>query len=92
MHFTGTTILRLQDGHIAEELGQEGALTAMQQLGLLRPPEPHVGAHWGGPPLPIGWNRMKGLAAHDSPFGPGRLPGRRRGGAAGRGGVGARAR
>jgi predicted ester cyclase len=60
MHFTGTTILRLQDGHIAEELGQEDALTAMQQLGLLRPPEPHVGAHLGLAPLPPGWNRMKG--------------------------------
>ena len=60
MHFTGTTILRLQDGHIAEELGQEDALTAMQQLGLLRAPEPHVGALLGRAPLPPGWNRMKG--------------------------------
>jgi predicted ester cyclase len=59
-HFTGIPVLRLQDGHIAEELGQEDALPAMQQLGLLRPPEPHVGAHSGRAPLPIGWNRMKG--------------------------------
>ncbi|MGH9916972.1 MAG: ester cyclase [Pyrinomonadaceae bacterium] len=35
MRFTGTTILRIENGRIAEELGQEDALTSMQQLGLI---------------------------------------------------------
>ena len=33
------TVLRVQDGRIAEELGQEDAITAMLQLGLIRLPE-----------------------------------------------------
>ena len=36
MHFTGTTVLRLQDGKIAEEIGLDDGVTALQQLGLLR--------------------------------------------------------
>jgi hypothetical protein len=39
MKFAGTTVLRLENGRIAEELGQEDALSAMLQLGLICPPE-----------------------------------------------------
>ncbi|MCH0593175.1 ester cyclase, partial [Klebsiella pneumoniae] len=39
MRFTGTTVLRVREGRIAEELGQEDAITAMLQLGLIRLPE-----------------------------------------------------
>lgn len=35
MRFTGTTVFRIENGKIAEEIGEEGALTALQQLGLL---------------------------------------------------------
>lgn len=35
MRFTGTSWLELKDGKIINELGQEGALTALQQLGLV---------------------------------------------------------
>jgi predicted ester cyclase len=36
MHFTGTTVLRLQDGKITEEIGLDDGVTALQQLGLMR--------------------------------------------------------
>ena len=36
MHFTGTTVLRLQEGKIAEEIGLDDGVTALQQLGLMR--------------------------------------------------------
>ena len=36
MRFTGTTVLRLKDGKIAEEMGLDDGVTALQQLGLLR--------------------------------------------------------
>src|ERR1700679_185012 len=36
MHFTGTTVLRLQNGKIAEEVGLDDGVTALKQLGLLR--------------------------------------------------------
>jgi len=36
MHFTGTTVLRVKDGKIAEEIGLDDGVTALQQLGLLR--------------------------------------------------------
>ena len=36
IRFTGTTWFRLRDGKIVEELGQEGALDAVRQLGLIR--------------------------------------------------------
>ena len=39
MHFTGTTVLRLQDGKIAEEIGLDDGVTALQQLGLMRAAE-----------------------------------------------------
>jgi predicted ester cyclase len=36
MHFTGTTVLRLQDGQIVEEVGLDDGVTALQQLGLIK--------------------------------------------------------
>jgi predicted ester cyclase len=36
MHFTGTTVLRLQNGVIVEEIGLDDGVTALTQLGLLR--------------------------------------------------------
>ncbi len=35
MRFSGTTIFKLRDGKIVEEIGEESALVATQQLGLL---------------------------------------------------------
>ena len=61
MQFAGTTVLRLEQGRIAEELGQEGALTAMLQIGLIRNPEPDVPAARPGGSLPPGWNNMSGF-------------------------------
>jgi predicted ester cyclase len=37
MRFTGTTVLRLDNGKIIEELGLDDGVTALTQLGLLRP-------------------------------------------------------
>src|ERR1700734_290375 len=36
MRFTGTTVLRVQNGKITEEIGLDDGVTALQQLGLLR--------------------------------------------------------
>jgi predicted ester cyclase len=36
MHFTGTTVLRLQDGKIVEEIGLDDGVTALTQLGLIK--------------------------------------------------------
>lgn len=36
MHFTGTTVLRVKDGKIVEEIGLDDGVTALTQLGLLR--------------------------------------------------------
>src|SRR6201998_3570753 len=36
MHFTGTTVLRLRNGQIVEEIGLDDGLTALTQLGLIR--------------------------------------------------------
>ena len=36
MHFTGTTVLRLKNGKIAEEIGLDDGVTALKQLGLIR--------------------------------------------------------
>ena len=36
MKFTGTTVFKIVDGKIVEEIGEEGALTALQQLGLVQ--------------------------------------------------------
>lgn len=37
MRFTGTTVIRIKDGKIAEEIGLDDGVTALQQLGLMRP-------------------------------------------------------
>ena len=36
MHFTGTTVLKLRDGMIVEEIGLDDGVTALTQLGLLK--------------------------------------------------------
>jgi predicted ester cyclase len=36
MRFSGVTVLRVENGKIAEEIGLDDAVTALQQLGLLR--------------------------------------------------------
>jgi predicted ester cyclase len=36
MRFTGTTVLRVENGRIAEEVGLDDGVTALTQLGLLR--------------------------------------------------------
>jgi predicted ester cyclase len=36
MRFTGTTILKLKDGKILEEIGLDDGVTALQQLGLIK--------------------------------------------------------
>jgi predicted ester cyclase len=36
MHFTGTTVLRIEGGKIAEEIGLDDGVTALQQLGLIQ--------------------------------------------------------
>ncbi|KAI5921985.1 SnoaL-domain-containing protein [Camillea tinctor] len=38
MRFSGMTIFTLKDGKIVDETGEEGALTALQQLGLVKGP------------------------------------------------------
>jgi predicted ester cyclase len=35
MRFTGTTVLRLENGLIVEELGLDDGVTALKQLGLI---------------------------------------------------------
>jgi hypothetical protein len=36
MHFTGTTVLRVENGRIAEEVGLDDGVTALTQLGILK--------------------------------------------------------
>lgn len=36
MRFTGTTVLRIENGKIVEEAGLDDGVTALQQLGLMR--------------------------------------------------------
>jgi predicted ester cyclase len=36
MHFTGTTVLRLENGKIMEEIGLDDGVAALTQLGLIR--------------------------------------------------------
>ena len=36
MRFTGTTVLRVENGKIAEEIGLDDGATALQQLGILK--------------------------------------------------------
>lgn len=37
MHVTGTTVLRLKDGKIVEEIGLDDGVKALTQLGLIQP-------------------------------------------------------
>ena len=36
MHFTGTTILKIENGRIVSEIGLDDGVTALMQLGLIR--------------------------------------------------------
>jgi hypothetical protein len=36
MHFTGTTVLRLEEGKTVEEIGLDDGVTALTQLGPIR--------------------------------------------------------
>ena len=36
MHFTGTTVLKLVNGKIAQENGLDDGVTALTQLGLIK--------------------------------------------------------
>jgi hypothetical protein len=36
MRFTGTTVLRVENGKIAEEIALDDGVTALQQLGILK--------------------------------------------------------
>ena len=36
VRFTGTTVLRVVNGKIAEEIGLDDGVTALQQLGILK--------------------------------------------------------
>ena len=36
MRFTGTTVLRVENGKIAEEVGLDDGVTALRQLGILK--------------------------------------------------------
>lgn len=40
IYFSGTTIFTLREGKIVDETGEEAALTALQQLGLVKGPNP----------------------------------------------------
>lgn len=35
IHFSGTSVFRIRNGKVAEEIGKEQALTALQQLGVV---------------------------------------------------------
>jgi predicted ester cyclase len=37
MHFTGTTVLKVQNARIVEEMGLDDGVTALTQLGLIQP-------------------------------------------------------
>jgi hypothetical protein len=36
MHFTGTTVLKVLDGKIVQEIGLDDGVTALTQLGLMQ--------------------------------------------------------
>jgi len=36
MHFAGTTVLKLKEGKIVEEVGLDDGVTAFTQLGLIK--------------------------------------------------------
>jgi predicted ester cyclase len=56
MRFSGTSVFRVENGLILEEVGHEDGLTAMQHLGLIRTPVPDAKPQRST--LPPGWNRM----------------------------------
>jgi hypothetical protein len=37
MRFTGTTVIKVIDGLITEEIGLDDGVTVLQQLGLIKP-------------------------------------------------------
>jgi predicted ester cyclase len=39
MRFSGMTVFTIKEGKIVKEIGEEGGLTALQQLGLIEPPK-----------------------------------------------------
>jgi predicted ester cyclase len=61
MNFTGTSVIRVEDGRIAEELGQEDALNALLQVGLIRLPDLLTAQERPGGALPRGWNNLAGF-------------------------------
>jgi predicted ester cyclase len=38
MRFSGMTFFTLKDGKIVKEIGEEGGMSALQQLGIIQPP------------------------------------------------------
>ena len=52
MHFTGTTVLKVVDGKIVEEIGLDDGVTALTQLGLIKKSE-HRKAGLARPFLPL---------------------------------------
>jgi predicted ester cyclase len=36
MHFTGTSVIKIQNGKVVEDIGEEGAFAAMKQLGTIQ--------------------------------------------------------
>ena len=49
MHFTGTTVLKVINGRIVEEIGLDDGVTALTQLGLMKTA------------CPLGWNDTVGF-------------------------------
>lgn len=48
IRFTGTSVFRIVNGLIVEEIGEEGALVALQQLGLVaQPNQAYIAKHEG---------------------------------------------
>jgi predicted ester cyclase len=76
MRFSGTSIFRLENQRIAEELGQEDAVTGLQQLGLLRAPEVAFAAASANPAVPLGgfWQQLGPRQGGSLPHGWNRLP------------------
>ena len=58
VQITGTTVFRLASWRIAEELGQEDAVTAMKQIGFLELRSSKPCLEEVGRSLPHGWNRL----------------------------------
>ena len=36
MHFTGTSVIRIKDGKVVEDIGEEGVFTALKMLGVIK--------------------------------------------------------